>query len=74
MHAETLSVAHRAGGRSVDPWALLTGGSVGIVAGFVADLLRLGLHQARQALAGRSGRRVALRHWPCPGTCNAGPR
>jgi hypothetical protein len=75
MHTETPSFALHQGGLSVGPWALLTGGSVSIVAGFGVDLLRFGLHQVRQALAGRSNRRgVAMRQWQCPGICNAGPR
>jgi len=43
--------------RSVDPWAVLTGGSVVIVAGFMADLLRLGVHAARRAIAAPAARR-----------------
>lgn len=43
--------------RPADPWTLLTGGSVAIVAGFIADLLRLGVHVARQMVAAGSGRR-----------------
>jgi hypothetical protein len=71
MNTETLSIARR-DDRSVDPWTLLTGGSVGIVAGFGVDLLRLGLHASKRAIAGgtRSG---AARRWPCP-ACSAGSR
>ena len=49
--------------RSVDPWLLLTGGSVGLMAGLVADLLRMGLHRARTALQ-------AHRTDHCPGGCS----
>ena len=56
MHHET-STAAGLGERPADPWALLTGGSVAIVAGLSADLLRLGVHGARRAIATRSGRR-----------------
>jgi hypothetical protein len=35
----------------VDAWTVLTGASAGIVAGFAVDLFRLGLHEARRALA-----------------------
>jgi hypothetical protein len=50
MHTRSLTAVPPAG-RAVDPWTLLTGGSVGLVAGFAADLLRLGLHAAKRALA-----------------------
>lgn len=73
MHTESASLA-RQQGRPVDPWALLTGGSVGIVIGFAADLLRLVVHQARQALAARSGNERAARGWRCAGPCDAGAR
>jgi hypothetical protein len=74
MHTEPLSLAHLED-RPVDPWAFMAGGSVPIVVGFGIDLLRLGVHQARRALAGRSSsRRVATRGWPCPGPCDAGAR
>jgi hypothetical protein len=74
MHTETASLTHQ-DDRSVDPWALLAGGSVGIVVGFAIDLLRLGVHAARQALAARSrSERVPTRGWRCPGTCDAGAR
>jgi hypothetical protein len=56
MHVETSAVAGL-DDRPVDPWTLLTGGSITIVAGLSADLLRLGVHQARRLLAGRSARR-----------------
>jgi hypothetical protein len=46
----------------VNPWLLLTGGSVGLLAGLAADLLRMGLHRARGALQ-------ALRTEHCPGGC-----
>jgi hypothetical protein len=74
MHTETASHTHQ-DDWPVDPWAFLAGGSVGIVVGFAVDLLRLGVHEARQALAARSGNeRVATRGWRCPGTCDAGAR
>lgn len=74
MHTESLSIAHQ-DVRPVDPWALVAGGSVGIVVGFAVDLLRLGVHEARQALAARSrDERVATRGWRCPGTCDASAR
>jgi hypothetical protein len=57
--------------RPADSWAVLTGRSVGIVAGFGIDLLRLGAHSARHAFSARS----ANPHWPCPGgPCDAGAR
>ena len=71
MHTESASLAPL-DDRPADAWAILAGGSVGIVLGFGADLLRLGIHEARQALGARHrGRRVA-RGWPCPGSCDAG--
>ena len=74
MHTEAASLAHQAE-RPVDPWAILSGGSVGIVVGFGLDLLRLGIHEARQALAaGSRGLRVATCGWQRPGTCDAGAR
>ena len=74
MHTETASHTHQ-DDRPVDPWAFLAGGSVGIVVGFAVDLLRLGVHEARQALAARSrNERVATRGWRCPRTCDAGAR
>ena len=74
MHTETASLTHQ-DDRPVDPWAFLTGGSVGIVVGFGVDLLRLGVHEARHALAARPGvKRVAPRGWLCPGPCDAGAR
>jgi hypothetical protein len=48
--------------RGVDPWLLLTGGSVGLVAGMAADLLRMGLYQARALLQARRAEH-------CPGGC-----
>lgn len=69
MHTESLSLA-RPQARPVDSWALLTGRSVGIVLGVGIDLIRLGVHSARQALSARSGNP----HWPCPGPCDAGAR
>jgi hypothetical protein len=53
----------RRGARSVSPWMLLTGGSVSLFAGFAADLLRMGLHGARNALQ-------AHRAEHCPGGCS----
>jgi hypothetical protein len=74
MHTESPSFAYQ-DARSVDPWVLLTGGSVGIVVGFGVDLLRLGIHETRQALAARSSsQRVATRGWHRPGPCDAGAR
>lgn len=74
MHTETPSLAHL-DDQLVGPWALLTGGSVGIVVGFGVDLVRLGVHEVRRALAARScSQRVATRGWHCPGPCDAGAR
>lgn len=56
----TPSIRDTAGG--VDPWLLLTGGSVGLMAGLAAELLRRGLHRARAALH-------AHRAEHCPGGC-----
>ncbi len=59
----------------VDPWAFLAGGSVGIVIGFGVDLWRLGVHEAKRALAARSRNQpVATRGWRCPGNCDASAR
>lgn len=69
MPAELTSVA-RPVDRPPSAWMRLTGGSVGLVAGFGIDLLRLGAHRAGQALAAR--RRAAPRGWPCTGPCGAG--
>jgi hypothetical protein len=77
MHTESPSLAQldERVERPVDPWAVLAGGSVGIVAGFGVDLFRLGLHEVRQALAARSrSQRVGTCRWQCPGTCDAGAR
>ena len=52
----------RSAARGVDPWLLVTGGSVGLMAGMAADLLRMGLYQARAALQAR-------RTEHCPGGC-----
>jgi hypothetical protein len=54
--------------RAVDPWTLLTGGSVGLVAGFAADLLRLGLHTAKRTLV-RARDAQASGAWHCPHGC-----
>jgi galactose mutarotase-like enzyme len=54
-------------GRPVDTWHLLTGGSVAIVAGLGADLLRLGVHEARRLL----GARGVSHDWHPPSTCRA---
>ena len=62
MPSNTLPMA-RQRARGLNPWLLLTGGSVGFVAGFAADLLRLGLHSARHALQ-------AQRAEHCPGGCS----
>jgi hypothetical protein len=62
MHSNTLPMARR-GARGTSPWILLTGGSVGLFAGFAVDLLRLGLHSARNALQ-------AHRVEHCPGGCS----
>ncbi len=72
MHTETASLNHQ-DDRPVDPWALLTGGSVGIVLGLGVDLLRLGIHEVRQALAaGTRSQRGATCGWRRRGTCDAG--
>jgi len=48
---------------------------MGIVVGFGIDLLRLGVHEARHALAARSSSpRGATRGWQCSGICDAGAR
>jgi hypothetical protein len=74
MHAESPSLPF-SDDRPVDAWAFLTGGSVGIVLGFGIDLLRFGVHEARQAFAARSRRqRAATCGWQCPDTCDAGAR
>lgn len=74
MHTESPSLAYQEA-RPLDPWIFLSGGSVGIVIGFGVDLLRLGVHHARHALAARSsGRRGATRGWHCSDTCDAGAR
>jgi hypothetical protein len=74
MHTDSISIAPQ-DGRPVDSWALVVGGSVGIVAGFGIDFLRLGVHEARQALAGRSMRqRVAKCGWHRSHPCDAGAR
>jgi hypothetical protein len=73
MHTRSASLTHQ-DDRPADPWALLDGGSVGIVMGFGVDLFRLGIHEARQALAARHRVRRVARGWPCPGTCDAGAR
>jgi hypothetical protein len=70
MRTESLSLNYPQA-RPVDSWAVLTGRSVGIVAGFAIDLVRLGVHSARRALSARS----ANPHWPCPGgPCDASAR
>lgn len=74
MHTQSASIAHQ-DDRPADPWAILAGGSVGIVIGFGVDLLRLGVHEARLALSARPAvGRVAARGWQCPGPCDAGAR
>jgi len=74
MHTPTVSPAVLQD-RPVDPWVLLTGGSLGLVIGFAVDLLRLGVHQLRQARVARVGsRHVATRGWPCSRPCDAGAR
>lgn len=74
MKAETASIP-RPDGRPVSAWLRLTGGSVGIVAGFGVDLLRLGACTARRALAAHCPRQGAAgRGWPCRGDCNASTR
>ena len=62
MHSNTLPMVRR-GARGTSPWILLTGGSVGLFAGFAVDLLRLGLHSARNVLQ-------AHRVEHCPGGCS----
>jgi hypothetical protein len=71
MHTETASLSHQ-DNRPADPWALLAGGSVGIVLGFGVDLLRLGIHEVRQALAARHRVKRVVRGWSCPRPCDAG--
>jgi hypothetical protein len=56
------SLSVRPAERGVDPWLLLTGGSVGLVAGLAADLWRMGLCRARATLAAGRGQ-------PCSGHC-----
>jgi hypothetical protein len=74
MHTQTASPAVLQD-RPVDPWALLTGGSLGHFIGFAVDLLRLGVHQLRQSRVARAGsRHVATRSWPCSRPCDAGAR
>lgn len=74
MHTESPLLA-RQESRAVDPWAFMVGGSVGIVIGFGADLLRLGAYRAKQALARRhAGQRGAGGGWPCRQPCDAGSR
>lgn len=74
MNIESASLA-RPEHRPADAWAILAGSSVGIVIGFGVDLLRLGAHGAKRALAARPGvKRVPTRRWPCPGPCDAGAR
>jgi hypothetical protein len=48
--------------RGSDLWLLLTGGSVGVVAGMALDVLRIGLHQARALLQARRAEH-------CPNGC-----
>ena len=57
---------------AVDPWLLLTGASARIVAGFAADLLRLGLHAARRRLASQRTAAPApaeFARWRCSRSC-----
>ncbi|MBN8494705.1 MAG: hypothetical protein J0M00_25085 [Burkholderiales bacterium] len=61
MQVRTHPTAHPVAG-GVDPWLLITGGSVGLVVGMAAELLRMGLHRARAALH-------AHRAEHCPGGC-----
>lgn len=57
--------------RAVDPWLLITGGSFGLVAGIAADLLRMGLHNARRARAAwAAGPLAGGRDCHCPGGCS----
>jgi hypothetical protein len=68
MQSETSTVVGLSD-RPVDPWALLTGGSVAVVAGFIADLLRLGAHEARRMIATPAARQHGEScDWqrPCP--------
>ena len=70
-HAQALTTAS-ASERPVDPWTLLTGGSAGIVAGFAADLWRLGLFAARQRMATRpASPRRAVPGWTGCDHCGA---
>ena len=76
MHAQTRTrtqFVERHGEISViDPWTLITGASARIVAGFAADLLRLGLHSARRRFAARRAAGPGASgsvHWRCPRHC-----
>jgi hypothetical protein len=70
MHSETSAVA-ALGDRPVDPWALLTGGSITLVAGFITDLLRLAVHEARRLIAAPAARRHGEScDWQRPCTSN----
>lgn len=69
MHTESNAVAGT-DDRPADPWALLSGSSVTIVAALCADLLRLGVHEARRVIGARTRRRHAGTgdwHRPCTG-------
>jgi hypothetical protein len=74
MQAHTQTRTHfvepRGATRAIDPWTLMTGASARIVAGFAADLLRLGLHSARGWFAApRTPGRSGAVHWHCPRNC-----
>ena len=70
-HAQALAAA-TVGDRPVDPWILLTGGSAGIVAGFAADLWRLGVSAARSRLVRQpTSERSATPGWPSCNHCGA---
>lgn len=45
----------RSASARIDAWTLLTGASAAIVAGFAIDLVRLGVHETRRALASSGG-------------------
>jgi hypothetical protein len=70
MHSDT-SVAAGLSDQSVNPWALLTGGSITLVTGFITDLLRLGAHEARRMIAAPAARRHGEScDWQRPCTSN----
>jgi len=74
MHTETVALP-QLDRQPADPWFYLAGASVGLVIGFGIDLFRLGVHEAKRALAARFGAsRTAARGWYCQGPCDADAR